>query len=73
MSETQYDRAEAAELKRALGRGEARPACPRCGVAMSRRRVPPRSGVAYVRDRIWLVCLECRRSLVVDRRALDET
>lgn len=43
-------------------------ACPRCGVALDRRMVPPRSDVSYVRDRIWLVCPRCHRSVVLDRR-----
>jgi hypothetical protein len=42
--------------------------CPRCSVVMDRRRVPPRSDVSYVRDRVWLTCPSCRNTLVLDRR-----
>jgi hypothetical protein len=43
-------------------------ACPRCGVPLDRRAVPPRSDVSYVRDRLWLTCPECHRAVVLDRR-----
>ena len=36
---------------------------------MDARLVPPRSDVAYVRDRVWLACPACGRTLVIDRRA----
>ena len=42
--------------------------CPRCTVALDRRPVPPRREVSYVRDRLWLVCPSCHRTVVLDRR-----
>jgi len=42
--------------------------CPRCGAAVDRRPVPPRADVSYVRDRLWLVCPGCHRTVVLDRR-----
>jgi uncharacterized protein with PIN domain len=42
--------------------------CPRCRVELDRRPVPPRPDVSYVRDRLWVVCPSCHRSLVLDRR-----
>jgi hypothetical protein len=42
--------------------------CPRCDVALDRRAVPPRSDVSYVRDRLWLVCPRCHRTVVLDSR-----
>lgn len=42
--------------------------CPVCDVRMDIRSVPPRTDVSYVRDRVWLTCSSCGRSLVVDRR-----
>ncbi len=39
---------------------------------MTRREIHPRSDVSYVRDRIWLVCVGCGRSLVTDRRELEQ-
>jgi ribosomal protein S27AE len=42
--------------------------CPRCGVPMDARPVPPRPDVSYVRDRLWLVCPRCHRTVVLDRR-----
>lgn len=68
-------RALVAELRRIREAGglddEERPACPRCGAAMTLREVPPREEVAYVRDRLWLSCPSCGRNAVVDRGALD--
>lgn len=65
-----YSSDEKEDLARDLVRkGEAE--CPRCGVAVERRSVPPRSEVAYVRDRIWVVCSECGASAVFDRREVE--
>lgn len=41
--------------------------CPMCDVALDRRPIPPRRDVSYVRDRIWLSCARCHRSVVIDR------
>ena len=42
--------------------------CPHCVVALDRRDVPPRDDVSYVRDRVWLDCPSCHRTVVLDRR-----
>lgn len=42
--------------------------CPSCDVALDARPVPPRSDVSYVRDRLWVTCPSCHRSVVLDRR-----
>lgn len=45
------------------------PACPRCGVAMTSRPIGGGSfGLGYARRREWLICGECRRSVIFDRR-----
>jgi hypothetical protein len=44
------------------------PACPACAVPLDEQAVPPRADVAYVRDRVWLVCPSCHRTAVLDRR-----
>ena len=41
--------------------------CPHCAIPMDQQAVPPRQDVSYVRDRILLVCPECRRTHVLDR------
>jgi len=55
-------------LARAVQVGE-RPPCPACGAVLDRRDVPPRPDVSYVRDRVWLSCAACQRTVVVDREA----
>jgi len=42
--------------------------CSRCEVVFDERPVPPRQDVSYVRDRVWLVCPSCHRTVVLDRR-----
>lgn len=61
---------EKRELARRLA-GEESAECPRCGAPLERRSVPPRPEVAYVRDRIWLVCGGCGASGVLDRREVE--
>jgi ribosomal protein S27AE len=56
-------------LERALAAG--RSVCPRCGSALERREVPPRSDVSYVRDRIWLLCGRCGATAVLDQGRID--
>ena len=63
-----FSRVEEALIRRAVARDAAPLSCPRCGGGLDARTVPPRPDVAYVRDRILLVCNGCGRSLVVDRR-----
>lgn len=62
-----YSADEKRELIRLLG-GEAPAECPRCGVAVEKRSVPPRREVAYVRNRVWVVCGGCGATAVFDRR-----
>jgi len=41
--------------------------CPRCGVAMSNRSIGGGSfGLGYARRRQWLICPQCRRSVLFD-------
>ena len=42
--------------------------CPRCMSPLDLRKVPPRNDVSYVRDRIWVTCATCHRTMVLDRR-----
>lgn len=63
----QYTRAERLELERMV-RDKRELRCPACGGRVSAQDVPPPPGVSYVRHRVWLVCLECKRSASVDRR-----
>jgi DNA-directed RNA polymerase subunit RPC12/RpoP len=63
----QYTREQRHELEAALrGGGEVK--CPACGGRVSVQAVPVPPAVAYVRARIWIVCLDCKRSVSVDRR-----
>ena len=40
--------------------------CPECDILMDHLNIPPRSDVAYVRDRTLLTCPSCQRTLIVD-------
>jgi hypothetical protein len=45
------------------------PACPRCGGALSGRRIGGGSfGLGYARRREWLICAGCHRSALFDLR-----
>lgn len=54
-------------LRESFRNGEALE-CPDCKVPLDRRRVPPRSDVSYVRDRLVVTCPLCHGHLVLDRR-----
>lgn len=69
MPSVNYTPDEEVRLKDLLSR-ERELACPRCGGGMDRQSVPPRPEVAYVRDRILVICRGCQRSAVFDRRRL---
>ena len=71
MTSANYTREEEDRLLAGLRAGRL-PPCPRCGRRLADQRVPPREGVPYVRDRLWLTCEGCHRSLVLDRRRIDE-
>jgi ribosomal protein S27AE len=61
-----YTRSERKSIADGLRSGD--PAtCPRCGGRLDEWPVPPRSDVSYVRDRLWLVCAACARSVILDR------
>jgi len=46
-----------------------KPLCPRDGTPMTRRSIGGGSfGLGYARRREWLICPECRRSLIFDIR-----
>jgi hypothetical protein len=65
----QYTREQRHELEAALRAGSELK-CPACGGRISTQAVPAPPAVAYVRDRIWIVCLDCKRSVSVDRRSV---
>lgn len=45
------------------------PVCPRCNIAMTSRPIGGGSfGLGYARRREWLICGECRRSVIFDRK-----
>ena len=45
------------------------PECPRDGAAMSVRAIGGGSfGLGYARRREWLICPECRRSVIFDQK-----
>lgn len=54
-------------IRAAYTAGEA-PRCPRDGAAMTSRAIGGGSfGLGYARRREWLLCPECRRSVIFDR------
>jgi hypothetical protein len=63
-----FTRGEELALREALHEGRVA-MCPECAVALDEWPVRPRPDVSYVRDRLWLVCPSCRRSVVLDRRS----
>jgi len=62
-----WDRDDEQTLRTAF-RDEAPLECPRCTIPLDQRRVPPRSDVSYVRDRVWVMCPSCHRTIVLDKR-----
>ena len=71
MTPANYTRDEEERLLRALREGAGR-MCPRCGRKLASQDVPPKSQLPYVRDRVWLICDTCQRSVVVDRRRFED-
>ncbi len=62
----QYDAAEQKLMREQFARGDM-PDCPRCGVAMTERKIGGGSfGLGYARSREWLICPNCRRSVLFD-------
>jgi hypothetical protein len=62
----QYTAAEADAIRAAFAAGQ--PAlCPRDGATMTMRSIGGGSfGLGYARRREWLLCPECRRSVIFD-------
>jgi uncharacterized C2H2 Zn-finger protein len=62
----QYDAAEQKAMREKFAVGEM-PACPRCGVVMTERKIGGGSfGLGYARSREWLICPKCHRSALFD-------
>lgn len=60
-----YSRAQRVILEQAV-KQKAELVCPECGGRMTRQAVVPASNVPYVRHRVWVMCMECRRSASLD-------
>jgi hypothetical protein len=68
MERAQYSADEDAAIRKAVGAGET-PYCPRDGAVMTARSIGGGSfGLGYARQREWLICPECRRSVIFDRK-----
>jgi hypothetical protein len=62
----QYDAAEQKAMREKFAAGEI-PACPRCRVVMTERKIGGGSfGLGYARSREWLICPKCHRSALFD-------
>ena len=62
----QYSAAEQQAIRDAYAASHAA-TCPRCSVAMSARSIGGGSfGLGYARRREWLICPQCRRSVLFD-------
>ena len=59
---------EERQLRDVAERGEVA-ICPRCNIPMTSRPIGGGSfGLGYARRREWLICGECRRSVIFDRK-----
>lgn len=64
----QYTADEQKAVREAYAAGRP-PVCPRDGAAMTIRSIGGGSfGLGYARRREWLICPECRRSVIFDLR-----
>lgn len=64
----QYETAEQKAIREAYASGTM-PHCPRDGALMTVRSIGGGSfGLGYARRREWLLCPECRRSVIFDLR-----
>jgi transposase-like protein len=64
----QFSGAEQREIRERYLAG-AMPECPRCGTAMTVRRIGGGSfGLGYARRREWLICPTCHRSAIFDAK-----
>ena len=63
-----YDLAEEQAIIATHGRGQT-PVCPRCAVPMRARAMGGGSfGLGYSRQREWILCPSCKRSVLFDGR-----
>jgi hypothetical protein len=61
-----YEAEEEKAIRERFAAGEL-PSCPRCSVRMTLREIGGGSfGLGYSRKREWLLCPECRRSVIFD-------
>jgi hypothetical protein len=61
-----YEADEERAIRARAAAGEA-PTCPRDGATMTTRQIGGGSfGLGYARRREWLICPECRRSVLFD-------
>ncbi len=67
MSETaRFTGPEETAIRETVQGGEM-PLCPRCAVRMTQRSIGGGSfGLGYHRQREWLLCPQCRRSVIFD-------
>ena len=67
MTETaRFTSAEEKVMRETVQSGEI-PLCPRCAVLMTQRAIGGGSfGLGYHRQREWLLCPQCRRSVIFD-------
>lgn len=64
----QFEPAEQKAILAQVQAGEP-PTCPRDGAAMTTRSIGGGSfGLGYARQREWLICPTCKRSLIFDRK-----
>jgi hypothetical protein len=63
-----YTSAEQRAMRETMSAGTI-PACPRCAIAMTERKIGGGSfGLGYARKREWLICPKCHRSALFDVR-----
>ena len=64
----QFEPAEQKAIRESYAAG-GKPLCPRDGTAMTARSIGGGSfGLGYARRREWLICPECRRSVIFDQK-----
>jgi hypothetical protein len=64
--QARYDADEERTIRTAFARGDP-PMCPRDGTHMTIRSIGGGSfGLGYARQREWLICPACRRSVIFD-------
>jgi hypothetical protein len=65
---SQYSPVEERAIRDASVRGD-KPVCPRDGAILAPREIGGGSfGLGYARRREWLICPECHRSVLFDRK-----